>query len=118
MRISIYVENYENEINRMLTTKEIKQELRLITNLKPYIDAQGILRVYGYLEKSNFPFQVQHPMILLKRHPYTKLVIQATHMKKQHSGPVITLSAIRETYWINGSLTTVKHYLRECAFCI
>ena len=58
MRISSDVENYENEINKMHTNKEIKQELRLITNLKPCIDAQGILHVYGRLEKSNFLFQV------------------------------------------------------------
>ena len=58
------VENYESEINKTHTTKEIKKELRCITNLKPTIDDQGILRIYGWLEKSQFPFQVCHPMIL------------------------------------------------------
>ena len=57
-------------------------------------------------------------MILLKQHLYTELVIQVTHMKKQYSGPVITLSEIRETYWINGSLSTVKHYIKKCSFYI
>ena len=33
MRISSDVENYENEINKMHTTKQIKKELRLITIL-------------------------------------------------------------------------------------
>ena len=59
-------------------------------------------------------------MILPKRHLYTELVIdlRAIHMKKQHSGPVITLSEILETYWNNGSLSTFKHYLKKCASCI
>ena len=63
MHISSDVENYESEINKMHTTKEIKKELRLITNLKPHVDGQGILHFYGRLEKSQFPFQVRHPMI-------------------------------------------------------
>ena len=68
------IENYESEINKMHTTKVIKKELRLITNLKPYVDSQGILGIYGRLEKSQFPFQVRHPMILPKRDLYTELV--------------------------------------------
>ena len=91
----------------MHTTKDIKKELRLITYLKPYIDAEGILRIYGRLDKSNFHFQVQHQV----RHSYTEPVISDIHQKKQYSGPVNTLVASRETYWINGSISTIKHYL-------
>ena len=47
MRISSDVENYESEINKMHTSKAIKKELYRITNLKPYVDDQGILRIYG-----------------------------------------------------------------------
>ena len=81
MRISSNIENYDNNINCMLTTKEIKKEMQLITNLKPYIDAEGILHDYGRLDKSNFPFQVHHSMILSKRHPYTECVISDIHQK-------------------------------------
>ena len=102
MRISSDVENYESEINKMHTSKAIKNELRRITILKPYMDDQGILRVYGRLEKSQFLLQIRHPMILPKRRPYTELVICATHIKK-HLGTAITLSEMREKYWINGS---------------
>ena len=31
---------------------------------------------------------------------------------------MITLAASREMYWINGSISTIKHYLRKCALCI
>ena len=86
MHILSDMENYENNINGMHTTKDIKKELQLITNLKPYIDAKGN-GVYGRLDESNFPFQVHHPMILPKRHAYTEHVISDVHRKKQHSGP-------------------------------
>ena len=46
MHMSSNIENYENNINHMHTTKEIKKELQLITNLKPYIDAEGIVLFY------------------------------------------------------------------------
>ena len=53
MCISGDLENYKNEINKMHTTKEIKKELCLIINLKPYVDDQGILRINGWLENVN-----------------------------------------------------------------
>ena len=76
------------------------------------------LYMAGWLDKSDFLFQERHPMILPKPHPYTKRIIDDIHRKKQHSSAVITLAAIRETCWINGSLSTVKHYLCICAICI
>ena len=81
MNISSDLENYENNFNSMDTSKEIKKELQLITNIKPYINAEGILGVYGRLDKSNFSFQVHHTMILAKRHPYSKHVISDIHRK-------------------------------------
>ena len=61
MHISNDIENYENNINCVHTNKEIKKGLRLITNIKLYLDAEGILHVYGRLDKSDFPFQSTSP---------------------------------------------------------
>ena len=87
MHISSNIENYESNINRMHTKKDLKKELRLISNLKPYIDAEGILRVYGRLDKSDFAFQVCHHMILPKCHSYTECVISDIHRKSNIQVP-------------------------------
>ena len=103
----------------MHTTKEIKKELRLIANLKPFINAEGSLTRLWTVGQKQLPLSSTSLHDTPEISPfYTELVICATHRKKQHSGPVITLAAIRETYWIIGSLSTLKHYLHMCTICI
>ena len=70
---------------------EIKNSSQ-IYNLDSYIDEDGIIRVGGRLDKSIFNNECEHPIVLPKGSPISKLIIAWCHKKTGHA--VITLDKI------------------------
>ena len=57
------------------------------------------------------------PYLLPLRHPFTILTVHATHAKLRHCGVNITITALRQTYWIAAVRQCVKGLLRHCRTC-
>ena len=108
-------ESYDHITDR---TKErlMKKEMHGLSNLCPFYDSHGVLRVTGRLPKIQINYDRRHQIILPKRHHFTNLVIQKYHEDTGHSGHETTLGASRKNYWIVSGITTVKNYLKTCVF--
>ena len=79
---------------------EIKKNSH-IYNLDPYLDEDGIIRVGGRLEKSNWNNECIHPIVLPKGSTISKLIIAWCHKKTGHVGRRTTLNEIRTSgFWI------------------
>jgi len=87
-----------------------------LCKLSPIV-VDGILRVGGRLQRSIFPFDTRHPMILPRRHFVTCLIIMFYHEREGHCGAVHTLGTCREKFWIVGGVSVVKRVLRSCFKC-
>nr|XP_026498852.1 uncharacterized protein LOC113402757 [Vanessa tameamea] len=59
----------------------------------------------------------KHPIILPDHSRLTDLIIDQAHITTLHGGPRLTLSFIRENYWILSGKRTVKRQLRQCIKC-
>ena len=70
-----------------------------IRNLSPIV-VKGILRVRGRSERSTIHAERKHPIILPSKHHVTNLVILHAHCSEGHAGPLHTLAAVRERYWV------------------
>ena len=66
-----------------------------ICNLEPYTDEDGIIRVGGRFDISNFNNECKHPIVLRKSSPISKLLIAWCHKKIGHAGGGMTLNEIR-----------------------
>ena len=89
-----------------------------LSNLSPFVDERGILRVGGRLSRSNLDYSNKYPILLPNDSKFTILVIQYYHERTKHQGRVITLSAIREAgYYIYRASSTIKKFLRDCVTC-
>lgn len=74
-------------------------------SLAPYLDSDGLIRVGGRLENSALPAATKHPVIT-KSHPLLDLVIRH-----------LTLTLLREEFWILRTRATVRAVLRTCVTC-
>ncbi|XP_051169415.1 uncharacterized protein LOC127286855 [Leptopilina boulardi] len=88
-----------------------------LTRLTAYIDNQGILRVGGRLRHSNFDVDYKNSMILPKQSALTTLIISEAHDRTLHGGTQLTLSHIRQRFWIIGGRQAVKSYILKCVKC-
>ena len=63
-------------------------------SLHPFLDSSGILRDGGRQQNSRLSYASLHPVILHGKHPITKLIIRAEHLRLLHAGPtLLTLSS-------------------------
>ncbi|UYV73090.1 hypothetical protein LAZ67_10001791, partial [Cordylochernes scorpioides] len=88
-----------------------------LIKLNPFLDKGGLLRVGGRLNNALLSFDQKHPIILPKAHYITQLVIRHYHERLLHAGVQLTLSAIREKYWIPSGRCLVKQILFKCIKC-
>ncbi|XP_070519743.1 uncharacterized protein [Cardiocondyla obscurior] len=126
-----------SEINKslnfwILTTQRLwfSEEIKLLTegkslsrnnalsSLSPIISEIGILRIGGRLRNASLSRDQQHPIILPKRSNLTFLIIDHYHKKTLHGGPQLTLSTIRQRYWLMGGRASVKEHIKNCVPCV
>ncbi|GFV79456.1 integrase catalytic domain-containing protein [Trichonephila clavipes] len=94
-------------------TKESK-----LLSLNIFLDEDEILRVGGRLIKQpTLSFDQKFPIIIPKHHPITTLVIRQFHLRGFHSGTQMTLSLIRQHYWIPDGRSTVRREIKRCIEC-
>ncbi|GFX24608.1 uncharacterized protein TNCV_3343881 [Trichonephila clavipes] len=80
-----------------------------LLSLNIFLDEDEILPVGGRLTKQHIlSFDQKFPIIIPKHHPITTLVIRQFHLRGFHSGTQMTLSLIRQHYWIPDGRSTVR----------
>ncbi|XP_067024054.1 uncharacterized protein [Acropora muricata] len=83
--------------------------------LDPILDENSLIRVGGRLAKSpEFPEDFKHPVILPKKSFVVDLIIRDAHEKVAHAGRGITLSTLRNQYWIVNANSVVRHLISQC----
>lgn len=106
-----------------------RQELKILSNgqllprsssllrLTPFVDTAGLLRIGGRLESSLLPSSAKHPLIIPKDSALTTLIISDAHINTMHGGTQLTLSVIRNDFWIIGGRAPVRSYILKCVRC-
>ncbi|UYV61907.1 hypothetical protein LAZ67_1007032 [Cordylochernes scorpioides] len=105
------------EINACIKNIPLPRKRKLIS-LNIFIDSQGILRVGGRLRHSDLDIDQKHPMLIPKDHFVTKLIVLHYHLNNLHSGTQLTLSLIRNKFWIPSGRNLIKRVLNQCLVCL
>lgn len=109
-------EVFFGEISNLVVGREINVKSSLLS-LNPLIDNQGILRVGGRIQQSDFPYSKKHPIILPAGHILTALIIRSEHIRLLHAGTNLLLASLREKYWPISGKNSIKKIIRECIPC-
>lgn len=107
-------ESFAKEINLIKSNKRLTSTNLL--QLSPYI-SDGVLRVGGRLNNTNFDFEKKHPALLSGKHHLTKLLMRAEHLRLLHAGPQLLLSSFRDQFWPIGGRTLARRIVRQCVTC-
>ena len=92
-------------------------ELKTLKNLRPFIGLDSLFRVDWRLENAELPLDAKHPIILSGRQALTRLIVLDTQKNAGHVSPSYTLMQTRQRFWLIHGVSSVKHYIAECASC-
>ena len=93
-------QSYQND-----QTTEDKQRLNVETN-----DIDGVMYCKGRL-------QGEYPIYLPDAHPYTKSIVRDAQERTLHGGEGLTMTKVRERYWVPRLRQLVKKVIKECFKC-
>ncbi|XP_066585190.1 uncharacterized protein [Prorops nasuta] len=105
-----------NDILTLQSKKSVPSSSRLLS-LAPFLDAQGVLRVGGRLQHSFLSDKQKHPIILLTNY-LTELHIRHIHITTLHSGLQLTLTVLRQEYWVINARNAAKSIIHRCVACV
>lgn len=108
--------HFQQEI-KILSKGQPLPKSNSLLKLTPFMDTEGLLRIGGRLQSSQLPSNAKHPLILPKESTLTQLIIADAHRRTMHGGTQLTLSFIRNNYWIIGSRAPVRSYILKCIRC-
>ena len=81
---------------------------RQVLNLRPEINSTGVIVVGGRLKNSSLTEIRKHLVIILPKHVVTDIVICHYHKKSGHCGVEMTVTLLREKYWVLKARIAVK----------
>lgn len=88
-----------------------------IHKLTPITDENGLIRVGGRIDNSEYSYDKKHPMLIDGKHHYSKLIFEYYHTKLLHAGPQLLLSIVREHYWAVNGRILAKKVCNKCVMC-
>ncbi|XP_028404107.1 uncharacterized protein LOC114526786 [Dendronephthya gigantea] len=90
-----------------------------LARLTPTKDANRLLRVNGRLARAeSLSYEAKFPLLLPKKHPLTRLVVQNAHETLGHgTGVEHTLTELRARFWIVKGRRVVRDIVSSCKEC-
>ncbi|GFX01760.1 integrase catalytic domain-containing protein [Trichonephila clavipes] len=88
-----------------------------ISNLFPFVDEEGIVRVGGRLENASVPYLHKHPAILPKGSKLSKLYFNSLHTRLFHVGPQELLNAVQQKFWPLSGRSIARKTVHQYVTC-
>jgi len=108
-------EVYSQELQHL--QNKTKGKACLVRQLKLFTDDQGLIRCGGRLHNASVKYETKHPILLPKKHHFTRLVVTWAHKLVLHAGQETTVSFVRDMFWIPQIRQIVKSVIRSCVPC-
>ena len=90
----------------------------ILKKLSPYLDNEGVLRIHGRIDAVKHVNEtVKHPIILLRNHDITQLIIKHVHELFHHHNHETVVNEIRQKFYIPQLRVAVKNVSRKCQVC-
>lgn len=112
------MESFSEDYKILKENKNKKLSAELI-RLMPYLDEQGVMRVYGRIDNApSLPVFTKRPIILSKKHRLSFLIMKYFHEIHHHQFDELTVCEVRYRFWIISARTVLKSVKSQCSECI
>ncbi|XP_073845830.1 uncharacterized protein isoform X1 [Musca autumnalis] len=110
-------ESFAEDIRNIERGQPVSKENKL-ENLTPYIDDNGLLRVYGRIDAAScLPYSMKRPIILPKGHHFTRLFVYYHHCQMKHQNHEAVICEIRKQFWIPQIRQVLRKVVASCFTC-
>ena len=89
----------------------------VVSQLDLFRDEDRIIRCGGRMKKAEIPEAARHPVLIPRHTHLSKLIIIEAHSRVLHSGSNVTITAVRQKYWIPALRQQVKSIIHRCVIC-
>ena len=89
----------------------------LVKQLRLFLDDAKLIRCGGRIHNALTTDLSKFPCLLPSKHPVTKMIVVDTHKRLHHGGVSVTVTALRQVFWIPCTRQCVKSILRRCVPC-
>ena len=99
----LWILSSQNSSYQLETAYLLKEHLKcpaLVRQLRLFLDKDNLLRCGGRIHNTPVNDLTKFPYLLPPKHVLTDTIIQDTHEKLHHGGVGITVTALRQIYWI------------------
>ncbi|XP_053699061.1 uncharacterized protein LOC128746033 [Sabethes cyaneus] len=111
-------EYYKNELAALSAGKLNLLKSSYLHKLNPFIDDAGVMRIRSRVDVCDFAGEkTQFPIVLPRRHPLTKLVLQDIHEKYHHQCNETFVNEARRKFDIPRVRVECDRVRKECSRC-
>ncbi|XP_055623401.1 uncharacterized protein LOC129766828 [Toxorhynchites rutilus septentrionalis] len=111
-------EEYPDEMDLLSRSQMELHRTSALYQLTPVIDEYKVIRVGGRTGAApHTTFDAKFPIILPKKHPVTKMVVDEFHRIFRHGNSETVVNEIRQFYHIAQLRTIVKQVAAACQWC-
>lgn len=107
-------EHFSDEISALKLQKPCSSR---ISQLAPFLDNEGILRVGGRLRNASLQYDSQHPILLPKKHHVVNLIVDYYHKFYLHAGPQLLQALVCQKFWILSARDLIRSRIHRCMTC-
>lgn len=108
--------HFTNEYKILQNSKTLHSNSKLL-NLNPFMDKNGLIRVGGRIQNSDYNFDKKHPILLPQHEHLTTLIGKREHLRLLHAGPQALLASLRQQYWPLSGRSFAKKIIHNCLTC-
>jgi hypothetical protein len=108
---------YSTEIEALKNNSPVEKRSSL-SALNVFIDNEGLLRVSGRLEHSNYSYDTKHPIVIASKCRFLSLYVGHIHNQFFHASKTFVCNQVRAKFWVIGGLERlVKSIIYKCVRC-
>ena len=108
---SVYHQEVTYLLKKQTTCPPLVRQLRL------FLDDSQLIRCGGRIHNAPTTELSKFPYLMPPNCRFSELLVIDTHQKLHHGGVGITVTAVRQTYWIPSIRQYVRKLLRRCVVC-
>lgn len=107
---------FSAETQHLTKYKELRGSSNL-SNLSPFLDAEGLIRVGGRLEASPLDYDSKHQWLIPYNDPIAKLLFEMIHKDNKHCGTQTLLGIVRQRFWPIKGKVMARATIHRCTTC-